>query len=262
MKEIKAALWMEILKVRRTKIFPISVYFFIFIGIMMGFLMFVARHPEIANRSATISTKTSFLPGSDWNAFFDLMIQLVLTLGVIGSGIITSWNFGREFSDRTVKDLLSLPVPRSTIVLSKLIILFVWNILLSICFVVTAIISGLLLQVPGWSGTALTPFLVTFMMCVIFNSLLITPVALIASAGRGYMLPISFIILILIFTQLLFVGLPDLTFWFPWALPALFSGVAGEALPSPGYISYLIFILTILAGLFGTIAWWRYTDHR
>jgi len=262
MKKIKAALWMEILKVRRTKIFPISLYFFIFIGIMMGFLMFVARHPEIANRSATLRTKTSFLPGSDWNAFYELIIQLVLTLGVVGSGVITSWVFGREFSDRTVKDLLALPVPRSTIVLSKLIILFVWNILLSLCFLAATIISGLLLQVPGWSGTALTPFLVTFMVCAILNSLLIAPVAFIASAGRGYILPISFVILILILTQLMFVGLPDFAFWFPWALPAIFSGVAGEVLPSPGYISYVIFTLTVLAGFFGTIAWWWYADHK
>jgi ABC-2 type transport system permease protein len=262
MKHMKASLWMEILKVRRTKIFPVSIYFFIFIGAMMGFLMFVARHPEIAHRSATISTKTSFLPGSDWKAFFNLMIQFVLILGAIGSGIVTSWDFGREFSDRTVKDLLALPVSRSTIVLSKLIVLMIWSILLSVCALVAAIVSGLLLQIPGWTGGALAPFLATYMVCVLFNSLLITPVAFVASAGRGYILPISFVILILILTQLLFVGLPDLSFWFPWSLPALFSGVAGEALPPPGFLSYFIFAFTVLAGLIGTMAWWRYADHK
>ena len=262
MKQSKAALWIESLKVRRTKIFPISIYFFIFIGIIMGFLMFVARHPEIANQSAVITTKTSFLPIYDWNAFYDLMIQLVLTLGVIGSGVITSWVFGREFSDRVVKDLLALPVPRSTIVLSKCIVLFVWNILLSICFLIAAIISGVLLKVPGWTEASLATFLITYMVCVLFNSLLITPVALIASVGRGYMLPITFVILMMILTQLLFVGLPNLTLWFPWALPALYSGVAGESLPSPAFPGYFIFVLTVLSGLFGTMAWWLYADHQ
>ena len=70
---LKAALWMEILKVRRTKIFPVSIYFFIFIGIMMGMLMFLSMHPEIANRSSTVNMKTSLLGGSDWNSFFGLL---------------------------------------------------------------------------------------------------------------------------------------------------------------------------------------------
>ncbi len=262
MKRIQAALWMEVLKVRRTKILPISIYFFIFIGIMMGLLMFLSMHPEIASRSATMTAKTSFLGGSDWTTFYDLLIQIILTVGVIGSGIIASWCFGREFSDRTIKDLLALPVPRSTIVISKLVIVFIWTILLSLTVLIAAFLTGLAVRIPGWTDGALYPFLSKYLVCAILNALLITPVAFVASAGRGYMLPISFIILIMILTQLLFVGLPGLSFWFPWALPALYSGVAGKAIPPPGIISYLIYSITILAGLFGTIAWWRYADHK
>jgi len=262
MKKIQAALWMETLKVRRTNIFPISIYFFIFIGVMMGLLMFLSMHPEIANRSATINMKTSFLGGSDWTAFFNLLMQLILTLGVIGAGIITSWGFGREFSDRVGKDLLALPVTRSSIVVSKLIILFVWSILLSLIVLVAAMLTGLAVRIPGWIEGELFPFLKMYMVCAIFNALLITPVAFVASAGRGYMLPISFVILVIIVTQLLFVGVPGFSYWFPWALPALYSGVAGALVPPPGFFSYFIYTFTILAGLFGTIAWWRFADHK
>ena len=262
MKSIQAALWMEIHKVRRTKIFPISIYFFLFIGIMMGLLMFLSLHPEIANRSATISAKTSFLGGSDWAAFYELLIQIILTVGVIGFGIITSWVFGREFSDRVIKDLLALPVHRSTIVISKLIILTIWSMLLAVTILIAALLTGLAVGIPGWSAGALFPFLGNYMVCAILNVLLITPVAFVASAGRGYMLPISFVILIMILTQILFVGLPGITFWFPWALPALFSGVAGDAIPPPGLISYFLFALTVLAGFLATVAWWQYADHK
>ena len=262
MKRIQAVLWTETLKIKRAKIFPISIYFFIFIGVMMGMLMFLSMHPEIASRSSTIKMKTSFLGGSNWKAFYGLMIQIILTVGVIGSGVITSWGFGREFSDKVVKDLLALPVPRSTIVISKLIILFAWSILLSVTVLVAAMLTGLLVKLPGWTEGELFPFLKMYMVCAIFNALLITPVAFVASAGRGYILPISFVILIIILTQLLFVGLPGLSFWFPWALPALFSGVAGAAIPSPGFISYFLYIITVLAGLFGTIAWWQFADQK
>jgi ABC-2 type transport system permease protein len=262
MKAIQAALWMEVLKVRRTTIFPISMFFFIFMGIMMGLLMFVSQHPEIANRSATISMKTSFLGEFSWIAYYSLLIQIILTVGVIGFGIITSWDFGREFSDRVVKDLLALPVPRFTIILAKLVILFFWSMILSVIVLVAAILTGLAVRIPGWTAVAWFPFLGNYIVCTVFNALLVTPVAFVASAGRGYLLPVSFIILIMILTQLLFVGLPGAAFWFPWALPALVSGVAGETIPQPGFISYLIYGLTVLAGLFGTIAWWQYADHK
>ncbi len=262
MKAIQAALWMEILKVRRTKIFPISLFFFIFMGIMIGLLMFVSQHPEIASRSATLQVKTSFLGEFSWVAYNDLLIQIILTVGVIGFGIITSWDFGREFSDRVVKDLLALPVPRFTIILAKLVILFFWSMILSVVVLLAAVLTGLAVHIPGWTAADWFPFLGTYLVCTVLNTLLITPVAFVASAGRGYLLPISFIILIMILTQLLFVGLPGAAFWFPWALPALVSGVAGEAIPQPGFISYLIYGLTVLAGLFGTIAWWQFADHK
>ncbi len=258
----RATFWMEFLKVRRTRIFPISIYFFIFMGVMMGLLMFVLLHPEIANRSATIKAKTSFLAGSNWTAFFVLIIQFILAVGVIGFGILTSWCFGREFSDRVAKDLLALPIPRSAIVLSKLAILLVWCLLLSIIFLGAALLTGVVVGIPGWNQAVLSPFLENYMVCTILTTLLITPVAFVASAGRGYMLPISFVILILILTQLLFLGVPSLSFWFPWALPALYSGVAGDAIPQPGIISYLIYSIVVLGGLFGTISWWRYADHK
>jgi ABC-2 type transport system permease protein len=262
MNSLKAALWVEVLKVRRTKIFPISIGFFIFIGMMMGLLIFLSIHPEIASRSSAIRMKTSFLGGSDWKAVYDLLIQLILTIGVIGSGFITSWGFGREFSDRAVKDILALPVHRSTIVLSKLIVLLGWSFILSFTVLVAALLTGFATGIPDWTPSEFLPFLKLYLVCTLLNSMLITPVAFFASAGRGYMLPISFVILILILTQLLFVGLPGLSFWFPWALPALFSGVAGVSIPSPGFLSYLIYFITVLAGLFGTMAWWRFADHK
>ena len=181
---------------------------------------------------------------------------------MIGSGIVTGWMFGREFSDRVVKDLLALPVHRSLIVLSKLVLLQAWAILLSLALLASAMLTGWLTGLEGWDTSLFRSFLADYLVCTLLNALLITPVAFIASAGRGYLLPISFVILIMIFTQILFVGLPPVTPWFPWALPALFSGVAGESLPVPGLLSYLIYSVTVIAGLAGTMAWWRFADHK
>lgn len=262
MKALQAALWVEILKVRKSIIFRVSIYFFIFIGIMMGLLMYLSMHPDIASRSSTLSMKTSFLGGSDWNAFFNLMMQIILTVGVIGSGFVTAWIFGREFADRVIKDLLALPVSRASIVISKFIVLLIWSLILSATVLAAAVLTALIIDLPGAAEANFPMFLETYLICSLLNSLLITPVAFVASTGRGYMLPISFVILIIIITQILFVGMPQLCIWFPWALPAMYSGVAGAVVPSVEFISYLLYIIVILAGILATVWWWRYADHK
>ena len=262
MSTMRPAIWTEALKLRKSAVFKVSLYFFIFIGIMMGLLMYLTMHPELASRSSTLEFKTSFLGGSTWQGFFGLLMQLILTLGMIGSGIVTSWMFGREYSDRVIKDLLALPVSRSTIVLSKFILLFLWCIILMVLMLISALLTGALIGLPGWSDTDLISFLRSYAVCGILNTLLIMPVAFVASAGKGYMLPISFVILFLILTQFIFVGFPDLAVWFPWALPALVSGVAGPVAPDPRPVSWLFYSAVVAAGAAGTMLWWRYADHQ
>jgi ABC-2 type transport system permease protein len=91
--------------------------------------------------------------------------------------------------------------------------------------------------------------------------LLCAPVAFVASLGRGYLLPIGFVLLTLIMTNLVAVGAPDFAPYFPWAFPALISGVAGQAVPHPNAGSAIIFIATVIAGYAGTVLWWRYADQ-
>ena len=206
--------------------------------------------------------KTSFLGGSDWKAYYSLLLQIVLTVAVIGSGIITSWAFGREFIEKVVKDLLVMPLPREFIVAAKLIVLSGWALMLSMVLLATAMITGWLIRLPGWNLAEFGHFLQTYLACSALNILLITPVAFVASAGRGYMLPISFVILVMILTQIIFVGIPSITYWFPWALPALVSGVAGQAMPQAGFQSYLMYGMLVVGSLVLTNRWWKHADHH
>jgi ABC-2 type transport system permease protein len=71
----------------------------------------------------------------------------------------------------------------------------------------------------------------------------------------------GFVIFTLIITQLVFVGIPGITPYFPWAIPAICSGVIGPEIPPPGAVSYIILGFTSVLGLFGTAAWWRFADQ-
>jgi ABC-2 type transport system permease protein len=261
MKSISAALWSEILKVRRSKILWIMGLIFLFIPFMMGLLMFVQKYPEIASKLGMIGTKASMLRigKADWLTYFGLIIQTIAGIGLIGFGFVTSWIFGREYSDRTAKDMLALPTPRSLIVISKYIVVLIWCIILSLIFLVFGLIIGTSIHLSGWSINMVFYNADKFIATSLFTILLCTPVGFFASYGRGYLLPIGFVVFTMIIAQ--FSGLVSLGPYFPWAIPGLFSVSGNLNNPQLGAVSYIILFLTCILGLIGTIAWWRFADQ-
>jgi len=121
---------------------------------------------------------------------------------------------------------------------------------------------GLAIHIPGWPAAHAWHAFLKFAGSSVLTLLLCTPVAFIASASRGYLLPVGFAILTLIMTNFVAMGVPNMAPYFPWAVPALYSGIAGrEALPHAGAISYFILAATCVIGLSGTVAWWRFADQ-
>ena len=261
MKGISASVWAEGLKVRKSKIFIITIVFFAFIALMMGLMMFVAQHPELAGRSAALSAKTSVLGKGDWPSFLNLLLQVILALGPIGFGMVASWVFGREYADRVVKDLFALPVSRITIVFSKFVVILIWCALLTLTLFLFGFLIGLAIRIPGWSSAVVLHSFLLFINSSFFTLLLCTPVAFLACFSRGYLLPVGFAILTLILTNFIAIGLPNIMPYFPWAVPALYTGIAGSELPQAGAVSYFILILTCIMGFIGTAAWWRFADQ-
>ena len=261
MKNILSAIWSEGLKVRRSKILWLTILFYLFIPLMIGVLIFVQKNPEISSKLGLIGMKSTMLSfgEANWFVYFGLFDQLISAIGIVGFGFVTSWVFGREYSDRTVGDLLALPTSRSSIILSKFIIVVIWCLLLSFILFAFGLVVGKMIQLSGWSGEIVFHQSVRFTITALLVVLLCTPVAFFASYGRGYLLPIGFVILTLITAQ--FIGLIGLAPYFPWAIPALYSGAAGTESEQIGMVSYLILFLTGIFGFIATMAWWRYADQ-
>jgi len=262
MKSIAAALWTEVLKVRKSKVFWFSIVFFVFVSFMMGLIMFIQIHPEISRKLGLIGTKASLLRFGEpnWNNYLALLLQGIGAIGLIGFGFITSWVFGREYSENTLKDILALPVSRSTIVISKLLIAGMWSILLACIFVISSIIFGYLYGIPGWSGEILLEFLHKTALITLLTVLLCSTTSLFASIGGGVLLPIGIVILTMIMAN--FSGLVGLGSYFPWSIPLLLCSPTGTEGTHVSITSYIILFITSISGLIGTIAWWRFADQK
>jgi ABC-2 type transport system permease protein len=262
MKSFITALGTELTKTLKSKMLWGSIIFFAFIAVMLGFLMLVAKHPEIAGKSEVLSLKASMISNPNWTTFYWLLMQMVLTVGSIGPAIVTIWVFGREYSDRVIKDILVLPVSRFIIVLAKFVIIFFWSILLLLLLYIFAIITGLIINLEGWDKEIFLQKTVVYTVSALLTIVLFPVISLITCISRGYLLPVGITILILIATQFVFLGIPVITPYFPWAIPGLYSGVAGPMSPKPEVISYIILGTTSILGATATTAWWRYADHH
>jgi len=261
MKNISSALWAESLKILRSKILWATILFYVFIPFMIGILLFVQKYPEIASKLGMIGTKAAMLRFGDldWQNYFGLLNQLIAVVGLIGFAFVTSWVFGREYSDRTIGDLLALPTPRSSIVVSKFIVTLVWCFVLSIILFSFGLLIGKMIQVSGWSKELAFYNFRIFIVSSLMTILLCPTFAFFASYGRGYLLPIGFAILTLIVAQ--FIGLVGLGPYFPWAIPGLYSVATGIEIIPLEMISYIILFSTSILGFIVTLLWWVYADQ-
>lgn len=261
MKFISVTFFVECLKIYKSKVFWLSMLFFVFVPFMMSLIMLVQIHPEVSSRLGLVGTKASMLrfgePG--WENYFSFLSQGIAAIGLIGYGFVTSWVFGREYSDKTVKDILALPVSRAYIVLSKFIAIAVWSVLLTVIFYVSSIIFGRIAGIPGWSYQVLSSFTLTFSKVSVLSILLCTPVAFIASYSKGYLLPFAFIILTLMLAN--FSGFVGLGPYFPWAVPGILTVPPTEEIRLNA-ASYMILFLTSITGYLGTLGWWQFADHK
>ncbi len=239
-----------------------TILFFMFVSCMMGMVMFVQLNPEIAGKLGMIGDKATMLRLGEpnWQNYFKLLLMGISAIGLVGSGFVASWVFGREYTDHTVKDMLVLPVSRSSIVFSKFIVIVLWSLILFLVFFLIGVSVGFLINIPNWSGDIVWSSVETYAITSILILLLCTPVAFLASYSRGFLLPLGFVILTLIVAN--FTGLVGLGPFFPWAIPGLYATSSGSAIMSLQVVSYIILITTCLVGLGGTLAIWRYADQK
>lgn len=254
------AIWVELLKARRSRMPLLTALGFSFAPLAGGFFMIVMKDPEMARRLGIISSKAQIVAGSaDWQTYLGILSQATAIGGIILFGFITSWVFGREYSDRTVKDLLALPTARFIIVLAKLVVVVLWSAILTAVIYLVGLGVGLAVALPPapaeiiWQGTY------TLAVTMVLAIALVTPIAFFASAGHGYLPPMAVAILALVFAQV--IAAAGWGEYFPWSVPALRAGMAGSQYANLGMVSYASVILVSLAGLVGTLIWWEVADQ-
>jgi ABC-2 type transport system permease protein len=204
-------------------------------------------------------SKANQIPGDgDWVSYLGIFAQIISGAGLLIFGFVASWLFGREYSDRTVKDLLALPLPRSSIVTGKFLVMACWCGLLFVVAIVVMSSIGLALHLPGWSQDYWFHCMQVFCIATLMNIGLCMLTAFVACWTRGYIAPIGFLIVTLVLGN--FIGMLGFGPYYPWGIPALYAIKEVES-AHLAVASIIILTMTSIAGLIATLMWWRYADQ-
>lgn len=254
------ALWVEGVKARRSKVPLLTAIGFALAPLVGGLFMIILKDPAEARRMGLLGAKAQLAVGvADWPAFFGILAQAVAVGGALLFAIVTIWVFGREFSDRTVKELLALPTPREAIVGAKFVLIGFWGLSLTLLVFALGLVVGALVDIPGWSWPLFQSAFGNVVGAAALTLALMPFVALLASVGRGYLPPFGWTIFTLFLANIIvYTGWGD---WFPWAVPALYSGAAGPRGDQLGAHSYLLVAVTLVIGVVSTLLWWRWADQ-
>lgn len=257
MKYLKEMLWIEMKKAIQSRMPLWTSLGSLFMPFGMAFLIYLARNPVISHKLGLVSAKADLVAYSatDWSSYLSLSALIVAAGGFFIFVLVISWVFGREFIDGTVKDMLAVPVSRGTILAAKFIISAIWSIWITLVIMAASLVMGGIIQLPGGSLNELLHGSIVMMVTAILIILVILPFALLASIGRGYLLPLGAAVLVLMATNMVSIaGWGDV---FPWAIPGVYVQGKAALLPT----SYMIVAATALAGILATYYWWKYADQ-
>jgi len=147
-----------------------------------------------------------------------------------------------------------LPTSRAAIVLAKYVVFAVWSAALGAMIFPIALVVGALVGLPQVPAPVIFSGGATLAITALLAIAVVTPIIFFASAGHGYLPPVGVMILAVALAQVTaIIGYGE---FFPWAIPGLYA--QHENL---GAVSYVIVLLTCVAGVTGTLLWWELADQ-
>ena len=143
---------MEFLKLKRSKIFLLS----ILMAALPSILMFIATFAfdETQSFDALFSTVNMYM-----SALFAILLF----------SIIISYLFGREYNEHTLKTMLTVPISRGKFLISKYVMFLIWILILTVVTSLSTLAFGF---VAGLTGFTLQLFINRFAELLFANILL------------------------------------------------------------------------------------------
>ena len=250
----------EVIKIKYASVWWVTFIAFALAPLMGAVFMVILSNPEATERAGALSAKARLMNFSaDWNSYLSILTQAIGVGGILVFGFVASWVFGREYSDGTAKDLLSLPTSRVTILNAKFIVYAGWCVVLVVSNLALGLVLGLTLDLPLTDSQALTKQLQDYAFTTILTIPLGCVIAFFAIWGKGYLAPLGFVAITLVVAQV--IAATGFGTYFPWSVPGLYSTPGQPFKDDMNWLSYTLLILVSGGGYGATVLYWQIVDQ-
>ncbi|AIQ12437.1 ABC transporter permease [Paenibacillus durus] len=239
-------LYSELLKLKRSKMLLLSI-----IGAAVApFMVAAAMFVQMKTKQPTIIAQFHVL-------LYNTSIYAVLVIGVPLYGVITAYLYNREYAEDTMKNLLTIPVSRVALLISKWILLFGWIMLLTLMAWALALLFGTIGQFAGLDLSFVLNSFSNFAVAGILLFLLSTPIILITLVLKSFVPAIIVTIIITLMNVML--ATSEHRGLFPWTAALDIANGTLEAKYPPEY-SYIAIAATSVLGLILAIMYFKKID--
>ncbi|MDO5852180.1 MAG: ABC transporter permease [Methanobacteriaceae archaeon] len=236
----------EFLKLKGSKIFPITIIASLISPLMMLVAMFKQRQHD----PSIIFTLNGL--------FLQTNTYVLLLFGLVIFGVIAAFLFTREYNEHTLKTILPIPVSRTKFLISKFIMLYIWIfILISVTFIGTIFIA----YIGNVTEITLNVILTGFYQYVMGGSLLflvLSPIIFIALWSKN-LVP-TVIVTIIIGLINLIISNDNIAAIFPWSSTYFFAIGKIESMGYEFYDPLICIFITFLIGFIASIYYFNKKD--
>lgn len=241
-------LYCEFLKLKRSKMFLISI-----LGAMVAPIMVFAGLIK-----AKITQPEKII--TYWDMLEQTNLYMLLLFGIIVYGVIAAYLFSREYSENTLKSILTVPVSKEAFLSAKFLMLFVWMMIITL----VAWISTLLLSIFGnaadFSGAVIFHSLKEYFLGAMLLFLTMSPFVFITLWLKNLVTPIIAVATVVLANVAL--ANEDLAALFPWSSPYLIASGDIEKLSYSIETALVIIFAVFLSGIITSFAYFKKQDAK
>lgn len=238
-------IYTELLKLKRSRMFLLSL-----LGAAVAPVMVVLASYIQMRRDPELEVLFEKL-------FYDTSLYTFLLIGVPLYAVVTAYLFSREYAEDTLKNLLTLPVTRSGLLLSKTILLFGWVLLLTALSWGLTLLLGLATGFDGLSGALLAESAGQYAVGALLQALLVTPMIFITILSKNYVPAIIASIAVTLVNAMGFNS--EDRGLIPWV--AAFDIAYDSLFPTyPAAVSYALIAVTSVTGFAAALLYFRRAD--
>jgi len=191
--------------------------------------------------------------------FAQTNLYVLLLFGAIVYAVIATYLFSREYTENTLKNILSIPVSKTKLIVGKFIMLYIWILILTAVAFITTFILSCIGGAVELSIEVIIKFLKQYFIGASLLFLTLTPFVFIGIWLKNIVPTIILVATISMINVAL--SNEDLTALFPWS--AVYVIASEQVIPKyPIYLSYLAIVGVSVIGFVASIIYFKNQDVK